>query len=99
MGQGEIESGNARDRETDPLSDNFYNNEWLGSQVVVDEHQPEYSSLGINVPCQSRGVSGLVADKHQLTANPLVTGVHQGAASEDLSQEKLQMFDPSSINQ
>ena len=67
------------------MSDNFYNNEWLGSQVVADEHQPEYSSLGINVSCQSRGISRLVANKHQLTANPLVTGVHQGAASEDLS--------------
>ena len=32
------------------------------------------------------GVSELVADEHQLTVNPLVTGVHQGAASEYFSQ-------------
>ena len=76
---------NAHDRKTDPPSDN--NNEWLGSQVAADEHQPEQSSLVINVSRQSRGVSGLVADEHQLTANPLVTRDLQGAASEDLSQE------------
>ena len=94
--QGDTESGNARDRETDPLSDN--NNEWLGSQVVANEYQPEHSSLGTDVARQSRGVSGLVADEHQLMANPLVTRDHQGAASEDLFQEKLQMFDPSSLS-
>ena len=90
MGQEDTESGNARDNETDPPSDN---NERSGSQVVADEHQPEHSSLGTDVSRQSRGVSGLVADVHQSTANPLVTGDHQGAASEDWSQEKLQIFD------
>ena len=60
--QGDTKSGNACDRETDPPSDN--NNEWLGSQVVADEHQPEHSSLGTDVSRQSRGVSGLVADEH-----------------------------------
>ena len=94
----ETESGNACDRETDPLSDN--NNEWFGSQMVADEHQPEHSLLGTDVSQQSRGVSRLVADEHQLMANPLVTGDHQGSAStsEDLSQRKLQMFDPSSLS-
>ena len=90
--QNDTESGNARDRETDTPSDN--NNERL---MVADEHQPEHSSLGTNVSCQSKGVSGLVVDEDQLTANPLVTKDHQGAASESLSQEKLQMFDPSSL--
>ena len=94
--QGDTEFGNARNKETNPPSDN--NNEWLGSQVVANEHQPEHSLLGTNVSCQSRGVSGLVANEHQLTTNPLVTRDHQVAASEDLSQEKLQMFDPSSVS-
>ena len=55
------------------------------SQVVADEHLPEHSSLGTDVSRQSRGVSRLVADEHQLTANPPVIRVYQGAASEDLS--------------
>ena len=92
----DTESGSARDNETDPPSGN--NNEQLGSQVVADEHQPEHSSLGTDVSHQSRGVSGLVADEHQSTVNPLVTRVHHGAASEDPSQEKPQMFDPSSLS-
>ena len=92
----DTESGNARDNETDPPSAN--NNERSGSQVVANERQPEHSSLGTDVSRQLRGVSGLVANEHQLTANPLVTGVHQGAASKDLSQEKSQMFDPSSLS-
>ena len=50
------------------------------------------------VSCQLRGVSRLVADDHQLSANPLVTGDHQGPASEDLSQEKLQMLNPSDLS-
>ena len=91
MEQGDTESGNACDTETDPPSDN--NNEWLGSQMVVNEYQLEHSLLGTDVSHQSRGVSGLVANKHQLTANHLVTGDHQGAAaSEDLLQKKLQML-------
>ena len=94
--QGDTESGNAHDRETDPPSDN--NDERLGSEVVADEYQPEHFSLGTDVSRQLRGVSGLVADEHQLTANPLVTEEHQAAASEDFPQEKLQMFDPSSLS-
>ena len=94
--QGDTKSGNAHDRETDPPFDN--NDEQLGSQVVANEYQPENSSLGTDVSRQSRGVSRLVANKHQLTANPLVTKDHQAAASEDLPQEKLQMFDPSSLS-
>ena len=74
------------------------NNERLDSQVVADEHQHEHSSLGTYVSHQSRGVSGLVADEHQSTVNPLVTRVHHGAASEDPSQEKPQMFDPCSLS-
>ena len=66
--------------------------------MVADEHQPEHSSMDTNVSHQSRGVSEMVADEHQLTTNPLVTGDYQGVASEDLSQEKLQMFDPSSLS-
>ena len=67
----DTESGNAHDVETDPLSDK--NIEWLGSQVVADEHQPEHTLLGTDVSRQSRGVSGLVADEHQSTADPVVT--------------------------
>ena len=65
--QGDTESGNAYDREIDPPFDN--NNEWLNSQVVADEEQPEHSSLETDVFCQSRGVSGLVPDEHQLMAS------------------------------
>ena len=73
-------------------------NGWVARWLVANEYQPEHSSLGTDVSHQSRGVSGLVAGEHQLRANPLVTGDHQGAANEDLFQEKLQMFDPSSLS-
>ena len=87
MEQGDVESSNAHDEETDSPSDN--NNKWLGSQVIADEHQPEHPSLGTDVSCQLREVNRLVVDEHQLTANPLVTRDHQGAASKDLSNQIL----------
>ena len=85
----DTESGSACDNEIDPPSAN--NNEWSGSQVAADECQPEHFSLGTDVSRQLRGVSGLVANEHQSTANPLVTRV-------DSSQEKPQMFDPSTLS-
>ena len=68
--------------------------------MVASERQSEHPSLGIDVSYQSRGISKLVAYsyEHQLTANPLVIGDHPGAANENMSQEKPQMFDPSSLS-
>ena len=87
MEQGDAESSNVHDKETDSPSDD--NNKRLGKQVVADEHQPEHPLLGTDVSCQLRGINRLVTDEHQLTANPLVTRDHQGSASKGLSNQIL----------
>ena len=60
-GMGDTDSGNTCDKETDLLSDN--SNKQLGSQVLVNKHQPEDSSLVADMSHQSRRVSELVANE------------------------------------